>query len=73
MQKILKLKNKLKVEVPFYKILPGETKEITITESDDIHYRGIELGHLVLVDEKILENIEMPKAIIINKPKKKVR
>lgn len=76
MKKLLKLKNKLKVELPFYKISPGETKEITITENDDIHFRGIELGHLILIDEKTLEEpkeleiIEIPKAIVVKKKKK---
>jgi len=41
-----RLKNILEVELPFYKIKPGETKEIEITAPDDIHLRGIQLGHL---------------------------
>jgi len=49
------LKNMLKVEVPFYKIKPGDTRTIELETSDDIHYRGIELGHLVVVEEKIEE------------------
>jgi len=46
-----RLKNVLKVKVPFYKIGPGDTATIEL-EPDDIHWRGIELGHLVEVKKK---------------------
>lgn len=73
------LKNILKVEIPFYKIKPGETATIELEKVDDIHYRGIALGHLMEVGkEKIIFELpkEKPKEIIIatsKTRKKKVR
>lgn len=60
------LKNVLKVKVPFYKIKPGGTATIELEKPDDIHFRGIQLGHLKEVKEK-------PKKEIKKKVKKKVK
>lgn len=62
------LKNILKVEVPFYKIKPGQTATVEFESLDDIHYRGIELGHLIVVgEEKVEEKIIKGKEIITGK------
>jgi len=62
------LKNTLKVKLPFYKIKPGGIATITIDAPDDIHLRGIELGHLIEVKEKKKAISKAPKT-----PKKKVK
>ena len=64
------LKNVLKVKVPVYQIEPGETKEIELVKPDDIHYRGIQLGHLVEVKAP-KEEISPPKKLKIKTKKKK--
>ena len=68
------LKNVLKVEIPFFKIKPGQTATIELEKSDDIHYRGITLGYLKEVEpEKITFPLEEPKEIITKTRKKKVK
>lgn len=54
----LKLKNKLTVDLPFYKVKPGKTAEVEIIGDDDIHLRGIELGHLVEVGKEVVVSDE---------------
>ena len=68
------LKNVLKVEVPFYKIKPGQTATIELEKADDIHYRGIELGHLIEVSkEEITFPLEESKIVTTKTRKKKVK
>lgn len=58
--------------IPFYKILPGETKTIELTEND-IQFRGIELGHLIEVKREVKKEAipKEPKTILKTSKKKK--
>jgi len=66
------LKNTLKVKVPFYKIGPGDTATIELEKADDIHYRGIQLGHLIEVKELPKKEKKVVSATV-KKRKKKVK
>lgn len=59
-------KNLLKVPFPFSGIKPGKIKVIEIIGPDDIHFRGVQLGHL--------KEVSIPKKVAPRKGvKKKVK